>query len=56
MRNEKTESTGIWDMCFSTNLITLYFHRSDSDENEDEEEEDDDVGSTNREYLNGKHI
>jgi hypothetical protein len=36
----------------------LYFHRSDSDENEDEDEkeEDDDVGSTNREYLNGKRI
>lgn len=43
---------------FSTNLVTLYFHRSDSDENEDEDEkeEDDDVGSTNREYLNGKRI
>jgi hypothetical protein len=35
----------------------LYFHRSDSDENENEDEdEDDDVGSTNREHLNGKHM
>ena len=42
---------------FSTNLVTLYFHRSDSDENENEDEdEDDDVGSTNREHLNGKHM